>query len=88
MMDEILIERALFDPGPWTFRTAEGSSIAHRLIDLERRAIIFLGMVTPSQDRIVELCVGDRMVSIAALDDPHGGHITWKIELTDLVSVF
>lgn len=85
MMQDLLIEYALFNSGPWTFRTAVGATVAHRVIDTDRREIIFTGIVTPSPDRIIELCAGDQMVSIAAVDDLEGDRITWKIAMRDLV---
>ncbi len=78
---DTLVEYVLFHPGPWSFRTASGRSPAHRIIDLDGREAIFSGGVVLSPDRIVELCADDRMVSIAAVDDPSGEQITWKIAL-------
>lgn len=84
-MHELIVEYALFDSGPWTFRTAVGATVAHRVIDMERREIIFTGIVIPSPDRIIELCAGDQMVSIAAVDDLEGDRIIWKIAMKGLV---
>lgn len=87
MMLNSMLEHALYHPGPWTFRTALGVTTAHRIIDGDGRRIIFTGMVEHSADRIIELCAGGRMVSIAPIDDPRGNRITWTISLRDLVSI-
>lgn len=78
-----VIECALHDSGPWSFRTSAGSTPAHRLFDRERCEIIFSGLVAPSADRVIELWSGERFVTMTMADITQGDQLTWKIALAE-----
>jgi hypothetical protein len=78
-----MIERVLHDPGPWSFRTAGGSTPAHRILDRDRGEIIFMGIARPSSDGIVELWAGEEFVSMTAVDLTREEELTWKLSLQE-----
>lgn len=78
-----VIESALHDPGPWTFRTATGTTPAHRLVDREGAEIVFTGIALPSPDGLVELCSGGAMVSLAETDFSKGDRVHWRLSLKE-----
>lgn len=80
------VERALHEPGPWTFRTSEGTTPAHRIIDRDRAEIVFTGVARPSQSGIVELCADGEFVSLAMADFSKGDRITWRMSLREPVA--
>lgn len=77
------IEQALHDSGPWTFRTAAGITPANRIIVPDAMEIIFMGLVRPAPDGIVELWCRDRMVTLTTADFSKGDKITWRLSLKE-----
>ena len=77
-----MIERALHDQGPWTFRTAGGITPAHRIIERHRGEIVFTGITRPAVDGVVELWAGERMVTVTSAET-EGSRITWKMSLKE-----
>jgi hypothetical protein len=82
------VERAVHDPGPWTFRTAGGITPAHRLLDPDRAEIIFTGLIRPCQDGDVELWCRDGLVSVTIADLTKGHRLTWKMSLREPTPAF
>jgi hypothetical protein len=80
-----VIERALHEDGAWTFRTSEGTTPAHRVIDRERAEIVFTGIVRPSADGVVELHAAGDFVTMATADFSKGERLTWRLSLTEPV---
>lgn len=80
------VERALHEPGPWTFRTSGGTTPAHRIIDRDRAEIIFTGVARPSHDGIVELHANGEFVSLATADFSKGDRVTWRMSLKEPVA--
>lgn len=77
------IERALHHRGPWYFRTTEGITPAHRIIDRERAEIVFTGIARPSADCVVELLAGGDFVTMTTADFSKGEKITWRLSLKE-----
>lgn len=77
------IEMALHDPGPWTFRTASGTTPAHRVIDGHHGEIVFTGVVSPCEDRMVELWSSGRMVTVSPIDFDKGERVRWRLSLKE-----
>lgn len=76
-----IVERALHDGGPWTFRTSAGTTPAHRVIDRERAEIVFTGIARPSQDGVVELYAHEDFVTMTTADFGKGEKLTWRLSL-------
>lgn len=83
------LERAVHDPGPWQFRTAAGSTPAHRIVDHERGEIVFVGHIRAyHQDSVVELWCGEELVSVMLADFTMGDRVTWKIRVTSAAQTY
>jgi hypothetical protein len=78
-----IVERALHDSGPWTFRTAAGITPADRLIDREKAEIIFTGIARPSADGVVELYSAGDFVTMTTADFTKGDKLTWRLSLKE-----
>lgn len=76
-----IVERALHDGGPWTFRTSAGTTPAHRVIDRERAEIVFTGVAQPTPDGVVELYAADDFVTMTTADFGKGEKLTWRLSL-------
>lgn len=82
-----VIERALHDRGPWTFRTEHGISPAHRIINRKAGEIVFHGVALGFGDRQpVALYCGDDLITVTNADLTQGEHLTWKILVTSTAS--
>lgn len=77
------IERAVHDPGPWTFRTDAGVTPALRLVDHHQAEIVFTGLVVPAPNGLVELWSGDELVTVAPADFTKGRKLTWRMSLKE-----
>lgn len=75
------VERALHEPGPFTFRSATGTTLAHRIVDQERAEIVFTGIAAPSPDGMVELLAGHILLAVTMIDFSKGDRITWRLSL-------
>lgn len=75
------VERALHEPGPFTFRTSAGTTPAHRIIDHDRAEIIFTGVARPSCDGTVELHAGHIFLAVTVVDFSKGDQIRWRLSL-------
>lgn len=76
-----VIERAVHDPGPWSFRTSSGTTPAHRIIDRERAEIVFTGVALPASDGAVELYAGGDFVTVMPMDFSQGNKVSWRMQL-------
>lgn len=75
------VERAVHDPGPWTFRTCKGTTPAHRLRDAERAEVVFTGLIRSAGP--VELWCRNDLVSVTTVDRTEGDRLTWKLSLKE-----
>lgn len=78
-----LVETALHDSGPWTFRTLHGVTTAHRQIDPDLYEISFTGATWGSGTGTVELWCQDRFVTLIHTPQPlaPGDALTWTLTL-------
>lgn len=81
-----VLERAFHDPGPWRFHTDGGVTPAHRITDGEDSEIIFMGIIPPSRDGLVELWSGDEMITLFSIrPTQEEKRVTWRMSLRDSV---
>lgn len=74
-----VIERALHDRGPWTFRTAHGTTVAHRIVNHKDAEVVFRGMALGDGDETIALYCGDELVTVTRADLTEGNEIRWRL---------
>lgn len=82
-----VVESTLHGDGPWTFRTINGNTPAHRIIDHSRNEIAFTGLTQGTGQGEIELWCGDEFITYVWPPYPlsPGDTLTWTLNLSPVV---